>query len=228
MNEFYYDQSGKETQDIFKHPLNRNWMLSKKLGADGFTQLGLMIAGTKFYGHPVSAYESASLSSFKHGRTECIRPCTAEGQAAARIYINEDMSQVENKKKLAAAIRVAIKRHNKQTKECLGGNGWDRHIFGLRHQAKKNDLADHEVFNSETFQGLFEFPLSTSTLNSDAVSLGAFAPVVPGGFGLGYIVYPDWLGVSISGFKDEGADVYAFRKLLLNVFEDMMDAVDAE
>jgi hypothetical protein len=29
-------------------------MLSKKVGADGFTQLGLMIAGTKFYGHPVS------------------------------------------------------------------------------------------------------------------------------------------------------------------------------
>jgi len=47
-------------------------------------------------------------------------------------------------------------------------------------KAKKNKLADHEVFNSETFQGLFEFPLSTSTLNSDAVSLGAFAPVVPG------------------------------------------------
>ena len=49
-----------------------------------------------------------------------------------------------------------------------------------------------------------------------------------GGFGLGYIVYPDWLGVSISGFKDEGADVFEFRKLLLKVFEDMMDAIDAE
>ena len=46
-----------------------------------------------------------------------------------------------------------------------------------------------------------EFVLSTSTLNSDAVSLGAFGPVVEGGFGVGYIVYPDWMGVSISAFK---------------------------
>ena len=68
MNEFYYDQGttlffffdyrqileAQETKDIFSHPLNRNWMLSKKLGADGFCQLGLMITGTKYYGHPVS------------------------------------------------------------------------------------------------------------------------------------------------------------------------------
>ena len=61
----------------------------------------------------------------------------------------------------------------------------------------------HDVFKSNVFTGMNEFVLSTSTLNSDAVSLGAFGPVVEGGFGVGYIVYPDWMGVSISAFKVE-------------------------
>jgi len=227
-NPWYYDQDAQSTKDIFAAKLNRNWMLERKIGADGFLQLSILLTGHVVKGHPVSAYESASTSTFRHGRTETIRPCTEEGQEACRIYLNEDLSNLETKKKFAAAIRKAIKRHNQQTKDCLGGHGWDRHIFGLRNQAAKHDIPEHPVFNCSAFTGLSEFVLSTSTLNSDAVSLGAFGPVVEGGFGVGYIVYPDWMGVSISGFKKDGADVVEFRETLYTIWEAMMDAVDAE
>ena len=33
---------------------------------------------------PAATYESCSTSAFKHGRTETIRSCTLEAQAAAR------------------------------------------------------------------------------------------------------------------------------------------------
>ena len=35
---------------------------------------------------------------------------------------------------MADAVRKAIKAHNNQTKDCLGGGGFDRHIFGLKTQ----------------------------------------------------------------------------------------------
>ena len=31
--------------------------------------------------------------------------------------------------------------------------------------------------------------------------MGAFGPVTEGGYGIGYIVYPTWVGVAISAFK---------------------------
>lgn len=226
-NPQWYDQDAESTKTILKEKLNRKWMTDRKLGADGFMQLGILIAGTTMKGYPVSAYESASTSSFKHGRTECIRPCTIEGQTAAQIYLNGDFTKVETKKKLCVAVRKAIKRHNQQTKQCLGGHGWDRHVFGLRDQAKKHGFKEHPVFATESFKGLFQFPLSTSTLNSDAVSLGAFGPVTEGGYGIGYIVYPTWVGVAISAFKNE-ADVYGFRDTLYEVWDTMMDAFEHE
>ena len=104
-------------------------MKKTKIGADGFLQLALQLAGRKYYGHPgntglnainkdfsvVSAYESASTSMFKMGRTECIRPCTKEAQACCNEYLNENMDM----KKFTELIRAAIKRHNQQTKLWL-------------------------------------------------------------------------------------------------------------
>jgi len=39
------------------------------------------------YGHPAATYESCSTSAFKHGRTETIRSCTIEAQAAAKAIV---------------------------------------------------------------------------------------------------------------------------------------------
>ena len=74
----------------------------------------------------------------------------------------------------------------------------------------------HEVFGTEAFAGLYDFPISTSTLNSvslfesskmsmidfqDNISTGGFGPVTENGFGIGYIIRKDWIAVTLSGFK---------------------------
>ncbi|CAG5110532.1 Oidioi.mRNA.OKI2018_I69.chr2.g4923.t1.cds [Oikopleura dioica] len=208
-----------------------------KIGADGFLQLALQLAGRKYYGHPVSAYESASTSMFKMGRTECIRPATKEAQACCEEYLRENIDN----QKFAELIRAAIKRHNQQTKDCLGGNGWDRHIFGLRVQHGEQQVPMHEVFGTEVFAGLYDFPISTSTLNSDNISTGGFGPVTQNGFGIGYIIRKDWIAVTLSGFKvkkklgnrkngqnkDQGADVQEFAKLVEEAFLTMKTAIDS-
>ena len=44
-------------------------------------------------------------------------------------------------------------------------------------KATKNNIDLHPVFETEVMKNISNFTLSTSTLNSDAVSLGAFGPV---------------------------------------------------
>ena len=44
-------------------------------------------------------------------------------------------------------------------------------------KATKNNMDLHPVFETEVMKNISNFTLSTSTLNSDAVSLGAFGPV---------------------------------------------------
>ena len=41
---------------------------------------------------------------------------------------------------MADAVRKAIKAHNNQTKDCLGGGGFDRHIFGLKTQGTSENF----------------------------------------------------------------------------------------
>ena len=46
--------------------------------------LNLKVVYYRLCGHPAATYESCSTSAFKHGRTETIRSCTLEAQAAAK------------------------------------------------------------------------------------------------------------------------------------------------
>ena len=111
---------------------------------------------TDLKGYPVPVYESASTSMFKHGRTETIRPCTDEAIQTAKLYKNVsynnylsydslydsqlDVTDLDSCIELMKMLKKAIRAHNNQTKNCLGGQGWDRHIFGLKTQGTLTHL----------------------------------------------------------------------------------------
>ena len=46
----YFSNVLNATKTILKEKLNRKWMTDRKLGADGFMQLGILIAGTTMKG----------------------------------------------------------------------------------------------------------------------------------------------------------------------------------
>ena len=108
--------------------VNRSWMTSRNLGADGFLQLSLQIAHRLLHGkkplwlssyHHISGYqcatyESASTCAFQHGRTETIRPCTHEAVELAKFYVNADFNNVEDCREIDRLLRKAIKVHNKK------------------------------------------------------------------------------------------------------------------
>ena len=97
---------------------------------------------------------------FKDGRTETIRPCTKEVIEVAKMMetvsvktcnnpvqaffcgpscdfiFKLDLESIESCIEFTKAVKKAIRAHNNQTKDCLGGQGWDRHIFGMKTQGK--------------------------------------------------------------------------------------------
>lgn len=50
------------------------------------------------------------------------------------IFFQFNSDDTEQCIEMTKAIRTAIRAHNNQTKDCLGGGGFDRHIFGLKTQ----------------------------------------------------------------------------------------------
>lgn len=89
--------------------------------------------------------------------------------------------------------------------DFMAGQGFDRHLLALRTLAEEK-RESHAVFEDKSYQLLSHIILSTSTLPQNrAIQYGAFAPVTPDGFGVGYRVNPDQLGCVVSAYPTRDA-----------------------
>ena len=76
-------------------------------------------------------------------------------------------------------------------------------------------------FQDPSYQNINHIIMSTSTVFSPHVQLGGFAPVVPNGLGVGYMVGEDYLGCNVSSYPDSpsGAQfVELVRESLLDIY----------
>jgi len=107
------------------------------------------------------------------------------------------------------------------------GQGFDRHLFGLRHTAEKiMELETPAIFKDYTFQVMNHIVLSTSTLASHAVNFGGFAPVVPDGFGVGYGVREDWVGCNITSYDNR--DVSQLVDAIMTSLKDIYTVLEGK
>ena len=74
----------------------------------------------------------------------------------------------------------------------VAGQGWDRHLYALRHFAEAEAL-NLPIFSDQAHNDIGTITLSTSTLSSPAVSIGGFVPVVPHGLRVGMLLIEDSL-----------------------------------
>ena len=81
------------------------------------------------------------MARFYKGRTETIRPLTEEVQQAF-IYLMKCVNDPSTKNllQLAGSMRKAGKIHNINIKNCLKGNGFDRHLSALKIIAERNQI----------------------------------------------------------------------------------------
>jgi carnitine O-palmitoyltransferase 2 len=64
------------------------------------------------------------------------------------------------------------------------GQGFDRHLFGLRRFAEQDGRKLPAIFQDPAYAAINHNIISTSTLSSPTIRAGGFGPVVKDGFGI--------------------------------------------
>jgi len=169
-----------------------------KLSPDSVMQLAVQLAHFRMFGKNAGTYESCSTSAFKHGRTETVRPCTSATTAMCHKLYGGAGPQGSNDD-LMEGMRECSKVHGQLTKEAAMGQGFDRHMFFLKHLSQQHGLS-LPMFSHPAYARLNHIILSTSTLSDPAVLIGGFAAVVPDGFGIGYGIENHQIGFNVTSY----------------------------
>jgi len=117
--------------------------------------------------------------------------------------------------------------HGALTKDAATGQGFDRHLLGLKITAGRMGHRLPQLFNDKTFLRMNKFVLSTSTLSTDTIVFGGFGPVVPDGFGIGYNVVASKLGAVVSSYGSK-RDAKAFCEALTGSLDTVNDVLRSQ
>uniref|UniRef100_A0A4X2LHB3 Carnitine O-palmitoyltransferase 2, mitochondrial n=1 Tax=Vombatus ursinus TaxID=29139 RepID=A0A4X2LHB3_VOMUR len=108
-----------------------------------------------------------------------------------------------------------------QDTSYISGQGFDRHLFALRFlAAAKRGPVIPDFFQDPAYIYLNENVLWTNTLSSPLVANIAFAPMVPDGIAVGYLVHQDYLKFTVSSHcgRNVGEFNQGVTKCLENIF----------
>lgn len=109
------------------------------------------------------------------------------------------------------------------TSPPFSGQGFDRHLFAMKTLAASEGLS-LPIFQDPSYSHICHIIISTSTLSSDAVLIGGFAPVTADGYGVGYGVNDDWLGTQVATYPTrDGAEFVANVEQALNDIYDVLN-----
>lgn len=171
-----------------------------KVSPDAFVQAAMQLAyfrdtaATDGAGRCENTYESSMTRLFYHGRTETVRPLTAEMRAFVAAMQAPGAAPAEK----LAALQAAAARHVGLYQDAMCGEGVDRHLFGL--YCVSSALTRESPF----LKGALSTPwkLSTSQQPQQQTTLwdikdpawadrispgGGFGPVAADGYGVSYM-----------------------------------------
>uniref|UniRef100_A0A8B9QKD1 Choline/carnitine acyltransferase domain-containing protein n=1 Tax=Apteryx owenii TaxID=8824 RepID=A0A8B9QKD1_APTOW len=200
----------------------KDYIVKQRMSPDAIFQLACQITFYRQFGKVVPSYEACSTAAFKHGRTETIRPTSMLTKQCSQAIVEErgKRSVVE----LRNMIDECSKYHRRLQMEAALGNGFDRHLFALKHLAVSRGEPMPDFFLDTAYQKINHNIISTSTLQSPAVNLGGFGPVVSDGFGIGYHVSDNWLGCNATSYLDE--ELQEFLRCLEYSLNDIFDILE--
>lgn len=213
--------------NYLKYPgISRDDCKRYQASPDSVMQLAFQLAFYKQNQKFVSTYESCSTAAFRHGRTETMRPCTNETKKFVETIIQSKKVQVSNTE-LRALLDACSTKHFQLTKEAAMGQGFDRHLFGLRHTAELNKILQPGIFTDPAYAKINHNILSTSTLSSPGLAAGGFGPVVQDGYGIGYNIQSGFCGCVVTNYKTtrDGLD---FIDCLQNAFKEIEEVLQTK
>ncbi|OQS05396.1 choline/Carnitine O-acyltransferase [Thraustotheca clavata] len=165
----------------------KRFITQHKCSPDAFVQVAFLAAYYMLYGTAVNQYEPAMTKRFLHGRTEAIRSMTPETFAFIEKFCGQTGTELEH----LTLLRKATASHSQIVKRCAGGQGVERHLFALQQIAASHGLPEPAFFKDSAYKTLGRSIISTSNCGNPSLRLFGFGPVVPEGFGIGYIIKDD-------------------------------------
>ncbi|KDO26813.1 hypothetical protein SPRG_08103 [Saprolegnia parasitica CBS 223.65] len=165
----------------------KRFIVKHKCSPDAFVQVAFLAAYYMQYGTAVNQYEPAMTKRFLHGRTEAIRSMTPETFAFIELFCGGNGNELQQ----LNALRKATASHSEVVKRSAGGNGIERHLYALQQIASLNQLPEAALFKDAAWRTLGRSVISTSNCGNPSLRLFGFGPVVPEGFGIGYIIKDD-------------------------------------
>uniref|UniRef100_A0A915ETU4 Choline/carnitine acyltransferase domain-containing protein n=1 Tax=Ditylenchus dipsaci TaxID=166011 RepID=A0A915ETU4_9BILA len=205
--------------------MNRDTIKGYKLSPDSMMQLAIQMAFYGTYKEFVPTYESCSTAAFFKGRTECVRSATIATREA--VLAMETKESQKTKANLYELFKKCSDVHSQLVKEGAMGQGFDRHLLGLKITAKRLNRPLPTFLQDKTYEKMNNFVLSTSTLSTDTIVFGGFGPVVPDGFGIGYNVVGSKLGAVVSSYKSK-RDANKFCESLANSLDVIKNVLETK
>lgn len=193
-----------EMHAMIYNQMNKGFCKKHHVGPDAIMQLGFQLAYLKQNRAYVGTYESCSTAAFRHGRTETVRPCTMDTKefCDSIVGLRKNATPLDQRQ-LRDLIVKCSETHGRLIKEAAMGQGFDRHLFGLKHFAEKNKIPLDPLYEHEAFKKINCNILSSSTLTSVGLLAGGFGPVEPSGYGIGYNIQDEFLGTIVTDYASQ-------------------------
>lgn len=192
-----------------------------KMGPDSFVQMALQLAYYRDQGTLTSTYESATMRTFHHGRTDTILSLTSEARAFVEAMENDRLTAVEKFK----TFREAVKSHQKLARQALMGKGISRHLIGLKLAAHEMKRDPPEIFLDESFTKFSTYDLSTSQMDSLFDDFPGFGAPTETSYGVCYLCSKDsYLLFTITSHrKSSKKDCRRFAAVVTKALDDLED-----
>uniref|UniRef100_A0A6B2KZV3 Choline/carnitine acyltransferase domain-containing protein n=1 Tax=Arcella intermedia TaxID=1963864 RepID=A0A6B2KZV3_9EUKA len=183
---------------------SKSFLVKYKLSPDAFIQMAFQLTYYRLMGTVGSTYESAMTKKYYHGRTECMRSLVNEAMTFLKVFTDPSSTALDQ----IQALRVACTAHANKVRLAKNGDGVDRHLYGLFNLAKQQQkrLPGYripEIFEDVAYARMRYDVMSTSNCGGYALSSFGFGPVVPDGFGLGYILKDKCMHFHITNYEKE-------------------------
>ncbi|MEM9725866.1 MAG: choline/carnitine O-acyltransferase [Pseudomonadota bacterium] len=169
----------------------KNLIKTFKTGPDPFVQMAYQLAYHRLHGRFPKTYESAATRGFRLGRTETIRPVTRESTAFIEAMLDPNSAPADR----IAKGRAAFETHGRLGAEATAAQGCDRHLLGLKLIAAALGEEPPKVLTEEIFTRGWE--LTTAQIPVKSMMQNTFGPVMPSGYGIGYVIRGDDLSCSV-------------------------------
>ncbi|RXK39702.1 carnitine acetyltransferase [Tremella mesenterica] len=194
-----------------------------KLSPDAFLQQALQLAWYKDQGYATATYETASTRTMLHGRTDVIRTLSVESRDFVKGMLNQELPDEEKYELLSAACT----NHNILTRTSSSGQGFDRHLMGLKTRLREGET--HPLFEDELYAKSQEWKLSTSGLSAGQRFMGTgFGAAWPDGYGINYLAGPNLIKFGIeSKYSCPTTSTTIFKHHLVQALRDMRRVCEA-